>query len=258
MVRLTRRTRLALSALPVAAMVALTACGGGERSADVDSPARKQGPTTSPSPTGTPDPDTFVRKIDNPYFPLTPGTTYHYEGTGDNGRQEESTVEVTRGTKRITDVEVTVVRDRVTTNGDLIEDTQDWYAQDRRGNVWHFGEDTKELRNGEVVSTEGSWQAGKKGALPGIVMPADPKVDDVFRQERAEGVAEGTARVLSVDRQMTVPFGSFDNVLQTRDTTPLEPNLIEHKFYARGVGLIREVTIRGGEDRLALTRVDRP
>jgi hypothetical protein len=261
MVRLTRWA--ALSALPVLAVAALTACGDGTekhgtQKVDVDAPVTSQSPTTSPSPTGTPDPKTFVRKIDNPYFPLVPGTTYHYEGTADNGRRQESVVEVTHDTRRILDVETTVVRDRVSENGDVVEETRDFYAQDRRGTVWYFGEEAKELRNGEVVGTEGSWQAGRNSADPGIVMEAHPKVGDTYRQEGARGVAEDTATVLSLDRQMTVPQGTHDNVLQTRETSPLEKNVVEQKFYARNVGLIRELTVRGGENRLALVSIDRP
>jgi hypothetical protein len=127
-----------------------------------------------------------------------------------------------------------------------------WYAQDRDGNVWSFGEDTKELEGGKVVKTEGSWEAGKDGALPGIIMEADPQVGDRYRQEYYEGEAEDMAEVLSVDERTTVPHGSFEGVLETKDWTPLEPGIVEHKHYARGVGTIHKEKVEGETGHLDL------
>ena len=121
-------------------------------------------------------------------------------------------------------------------DGNLTEKTFDYYAQDKKGNVWYFGEDTKEYENGKVVSTKGSWEAGVDGAKPGFIMQADPKVGETYRQEYYEGEAEDMAKVLSLSESVTVPYGSFDQVLVTKEWTPLEPGLVEHKYYAPGVG----------------------
>jgi hypothetical protein len=254
----TRRRALAVLAL----LTALTApaCGGQERDQSGQTRAREVAREAAvPSPTAAEkvDPDDFVRRITNLYMPLEPGTTLTYEGTGGDGR-ERNVVEVTHHTRTILGVTVTVVRDRVHREGELIEDTRDWFAQDRQGNVWYFGEDSREIRNGEVVSREGSWEAGRKGADPGIVMPADPQPGDTYNQESAPGVAEDRGEVLSLVATVDVPRGSYENVLKTRDTTPLEPKVVEHKFYARGVGLIAEEEAGGGGEHLELVRLERP
>ncbi|MGP3984279.1 hypothetical protein [Streptomyces sp. KR80] len=248
-----------MSAFSVLTALTLTACGD-----DGDEPAPEKTTTTpaatspAPSPTGIPDPANFVQKIDNPYMPLVPGTTFRYEGVGDEGQKEEVVVQVTRQTKEILGVQNVVVRDIVREDGEVVEDTFDWYAQDRSGNVWYFGEDTKELEEGKVVSTEGSWEAGKDGAEPGIVMEARPRVGDTYRQEYSEGEAEDMGEVLSLNERVTVRYGRFENVLKTKDFTPLEPDVVENKFYARNVGFIREVQVRGGKAQLELVEVQGP
>jgi hypothetical protein len=196
-------------------------------------------------------PADFVPVIDNPYLPLRPGTTLVYEGMS-GGEREVVKVTVTDDTKRILGITATVVRDQVFVEGKLAEDTFDWYAQDRQGNVWYLGEDTKEYEDGKVVSTEGSWEAGLDGAQPGIIMLADPQVGDTYRQEFYEGEAEDIARVLALDASVTVPHGSFDGVLRTEDWTPLEPKIRENKFYARGIGVVFERLVRGGKEVLRL------
>ena len=196
-------------------------------------------------------------RIDNPYLPLVPGTRFRYQGTPEQG-SETVLVEVTHRTKRILGVPTVVVHDTVTRRGQLVEDTLDWYAQDREGNVWYFGEDTKEYKNGKVVGTQGSWQAGKDGAEPGIVMKAHPRVGDRYRQEHYPGVAEDMAQVLSVAERVTVPFGAFRQVVLTKEFSPLEPNTVEHKYYARGVGDVLETEGRDERDRLELVDVTRP
>jgi hypothetical protein len=203
------------------------------------------------------DPSNFVKGIDNPYFPLEPGTTWVYEGQTPEGTERvEDTV--LRATKRVMGVECVVLRDRVWLKGELIEDTLDWHAQDKEGNVWYFGEYTKEYENGEVVSTEGSFEAGKEGALPGIVMPADPKVGDSYRQEYYEGEAEDMAEVISLNGAalndaVSTPYDSFgEDVLVTKDWNPLEPDILEHKYYAPGIGLIGEVKVTGPSEKIEL------
>jgi hypothetical protein len=245
-----------------------SACGG---SSDEPAGGATGTPTSStgvpPTPNSTPptasiatvDPANFVPVVDNPYFPLVPGTVFRYEGTSDEAGSGEGhevdVVEVTNDTKTILGVPAVVVRDTVTLDGQLVEDTYDWYAQDRDGNVWYMGEDTKEYEDGQVVSTAGSWEGGVDGAQPGVVMQARPQVGLTYQQEYYAGEAEDTAEILSIDEQVTVPYGSFDQVVQTRDFTPLEPDLEEQKFYARGVGAVMTLTVKGGSTRLELVTV---
>ncbi len=163
---------------------------------------------------------------------------------------------VTHDTKRIMGVECVVVNDKATENGELIEQTLDWYAQDKEGNVWYFGEDSKESENGKVTSTEGSWEAGKDGAKPGIMMQAHPKVGQSYRQEYYKGVAEDMAQVLSFNESASVPYGSFDHLLVTRDWNPLEPGQeVVRKYYAAGVGKIMEVPAKGPPEPIELVDV---
>ena len=201
-----------------------------------------------------PAPGRFSTTIDNPYLPMKPGTRMVYRTT-DGDEHGREVVRVTHRTRVVDGVTVRVVRDRAYVGGDLVEDTRDFYAQDRRGNVWYFGENTKTLENGTVTSTKGSWLAGVNRAMPGIVMEADPQVGDRYAQEDAPGVAEDRAKVLSLDAHATVPYGSFDSLLKTKDFSPLEPSVVEHKKYLRGVGSILEKEVKGGQERLALVRV---
>jgi hypothetical protein len=218
---------------------------------------------TAATPTGAsaaavgPNPARFSTTIDNPFLPFLAGTrmVYRSHEAGETGRE---VVRATHRTRLVDGVRVRVVRDRAYVGGELVEDTRDWYAQDRRGNVWYFGENTKEYENGRVVSTAGSWMAGRDGARAGIVMEAHPRVGDTYRQEFSPGVAEDQATVLSRDASVTVPYGSFHHVLRTRDFTALEPGVVENKFYARGVGSVLEKLVRGGHERLVLVSVTRP
>ena len=200
-------------------------------------------------------PNSFVTVIDNPFFPLSPGTTFLYEGI-DEGVPTTTRTEVTRETKRILGVNTTVVHDQAFENGVLVEDTFDWYAQDVHGNVWYFGEDTKELdSNGNVISTEGSWQAGVDDARPGIVMLGDPRASERYYQEFARGVAEDVAQVESLQKSLCIQYGCFDGMLLTKETTRLEPGIAEHKYYARGVGFVFGARIRGGQEQTWLVRI---
>jgi hypothetical protein len=200
------------------------------------------------------DPANFVGTIDNQYLTLAPGTTFIYRGQTAEGT-ERNEVYVSYQTKQILGVTCIEVRDRVWLEGNLTEATLDWYAQDKDGNVWYFGEDSKEYQNGQVISTAGSWQAGVDGAKPGIVMEADPEVGDTYRQEYYKGEAEDMAKVLSLDASATVPYGFFDNCLKTKDYTPLEPGVIENKYFASGIGNILTVMVQGGSERSELVDI---
>jgi hypothetical protein len=193
-------------------------------------------------------------RIDNPWLPLRPGTTFVYSGTKD-GKPARDLVTVTAETKEILGVTCAVVRDRLFLAGEPAEETADWYAQDEDGNVWYLGEATRELEHGRVTSTEGSWEAGVHGAEPGIVMEAEPKVGDAYRQEHFAGHAEDHAEVLSLTASVRVPHGAYRAVQLTKEWTPLEPGVIDHKYYARGIGLVKEATAKGPPERLVLVRV---
>jgi hypothetical protein len=197
------------------------------------------------------DPAAFVERVENEFFPLVPGTRWVLEGGGD-ADGETTTTEVTTETRTVMGVVCTVVHDEVALDGEPVEITSDWYAQDADGNVWYFGEETAEYENGEIVSTAGSWEAGVDGAMPGIIMPADPQVGVTYRQEFYAGEAEDLAKAVELDATADVPLGAYDGVLVTEDWTPLEPDVAERKFYAPGIGLIREETIRGGESTFVL------
>ncbi|HEU5455994.1 MAG TPA: hypothetical protein VFU85_09960, partial [Nocardioides sp.] len=199
--------------------------------------------------------DDFVEGIDNPFLPLEPGSRWVYKSGGVDA--ETITVTVTDDTRVVQGVTTTVVRDVVRdSDGTVVEETFDWFAQDAAGNVWYFGEDTTEYDDRSRPDHSGSWEAGIDGAQAGLVMPAQPRVGDGYQQENSPGLAEDRAEVLSVDESVNVEFGSFTDVVQTEDTSPLEPGLVEHKYYAPGVGLILEQTVLGGAERLELVAYD--
>jgi len=232
------------------AFVFMFAAGCGEDSSE-DSPVIDVGnepydPVINPA--------DFVAQIDNQYLPLTPGTTLIYEGEIEDG-MERIEVEVTHETKDILGVTCIVVRDTVRVDGELVEDTYDWFAQDKDGNVWYFGEDSKEYEDGEV-DPAGSWEAGVDGAKPGIIMKASPQVGDAYRQEYYEDEAEDMAEVLSLNESVSVAYGLFDNCLQTQEWTPLEPDVVENKYYAPGIGVVLEVTVVGESERVELIEVE--
>jgi len=168
---------------------------------------------------------------------------------------ELNDVSVTRRTKTILGVRVTVLHDVVSVDDEVTEDTFDWLAQDRNGNVWYFGEDTKTLENGVVVSTQGSWEAGVGANRPGVIMLAEPRTGLTYQQEIAPGIAEDVARVLSLRSRVSVPYRSFSGCLQTMESTPLEHGNREHKFYCPGVGLVLEVQPREGRVKNALIAI---
>jgi hypothetical protein len=196
------------------------------------------------------DPADFTTKIDNPYWPMQPGSRWVYRETDAQGTKQRVVVTVTRKTKKIANgVTARVVHDVVTQQGKLVEDTYDWYAQDKAGNVWYLGEATKEYENGKVRTTAGSWEAGVDGAQPGIIMPAKPKAGLSYRQEYYKGEAEDKARIVSLKEQAEVPAGHYKRVVMTRDVNPLSPKILEFKFYAQDVGPVLALSASGGSDR---------
>jgi hypothetical protein len=187
----------------------------------------------------------FSPTVDNPWFPLTPGTTFHYTGVKD-GKPSRDVVTVTRRTRTIDGAPCVAVKDKLYLAGRLAERTTDWYSQDRAGNVWYFGESTEELApDGHVTTREGSWLAGVHGAKSGIFMFANPRVGQSARQEFYKGHAEDHFMVLTVQK----------TTLLTREWTPLEPGVIDHKQYRRGVGMVLEQNIKGGDERNTLVSV---
>ena len=193
------------------------------------------------------DPKNFTTRIDNPYWPMAPGTRWTYHETDQEGTEQKVLVTVSNQTKMIANgITARIVRDTVTEDGEIIEDTFDWYAQDEEGNIWYLGENTAEFENGKLKTKEGSFEAGVDGALPGIIMPADPEDGMRYRQEYYEGKAEDNGEVLSTDEMVQSPFGQFDNALLTKDTTPIEPNVLEYKLYAKGVGPVLTLGVSGG------------
>jgi hypothetical protein len=190
----------------------------------------------------------FVLRVDNAWFPLKAGTTFVYKGRKD-GEPGRDVVTVTKRTKTIRGVRCTAVEDRLYLSGHLAERTTDWYAQDARGNVWYFGEATAELNEaGRVTSREGSWLAGVNGARAGVFMPAHPRVGASFRQEYYKGHAEDHFTVVSVSASVVVPYTASARALLTKEWTPLEPDTLDRKVYIRGIGLVKEETIKGGDE----------
>ncbi len=199
----------------------------------------------------------WAPRVTNAWFPLRPGTTYVYNGVKD-GQPSRELFTVTQSTKVIQGVRCTAVSDRLYLRGRLFERTTDWYAQDRRGAVWYFGEQTAELdAHGRVTSREGSWQSGVDGGKAGIYMPAHPRVGQSFRQELYPGHADDHFRVVSLNASVSVPYISSRHALLTKEWTPLEPGVIDHKLYVRGVGTVKEETVNGGSERNLLVSVQR-
>jgi len=215
----------------------------------------------SDEPTGplyTPDlPTDWAAAVTNPYFPLAPGTVWQYLGeTGDG--TETNIVEVLPDTRAINGITATTVRDRVYLDGVLGEDTYDWYAQDGAGNVWYLGEDSKEIENGVVVGTEGSWEWGVNGALPGVIMWADPSahLNSSYRQEYLRGEAEDWGKVVATSEVVAVPYGDFSGCIRTEDWSGTEgrSKSLEYKWYCQGLGNVAEMPAGKSAERSALTQ----
>ena len=191
------------------------------------------------APESGPDPGNFVSRVDNPWFPLVPGTTFVYRGVKD-GKSARDVFTVAHATKTIQGVRCTAVEDRL-------------------GNVWYFGESTAELdRAGRVTSTEGSWQAGRDGAQAGIYMTARPTLGQSRRQEYYKGHAEDHFSILSLRARVSVPFITSSRAVLTKEWTPLEPGTLDHKYYVRGIGQVKEMTVKGPLERSELVSVQRP
>ncbi|MDQ3156646.1 MAG: hypothetical protein M3Q98_07980 [Actinomycetota bacterium] len=234
-------------------LLLVTACG------TADTQAGKE-----PGPDGLPqgsqqvklDPADFTTKIDNPYWPMVPGTQRTFRELDSDGSVVSVVITITSETKRIANgIEARVVRDTVRRDGKIIEDTFDWYAQDSKGSVWYLGEDTAEFENGKITSRHGSFEAGVDGALPGIAMPANPKDGLAYRQEYYKGEAEDNGEVLSVKEMVDVKHGHFDKVLLTKDSITIDPDVLEYKFYAPGVGPVLTLDISGGAGREELVKI---
>jgi hypothetical protein len=244
-VRSMRRVRVA--GVHVVAIAALTVLAGGCGS--TAPPARAPGASPSVTPSAGKSaaayrplikPAEFTTHVTNRYFPLSVGSHRVYDGAKD-GKPQHVEVTVERATRTIMGVPCVVVSDVVTSNNTLVEKTSDWFAQDRAGNIWYFGEDSKDYTNGVVTSTHGTWEAGVDGAQPGIIMPSAPRAGQRYRQEYLPGVAVDQARVVRTDDVVGLPGRTYRNVVLTEDTDPLNPDLVQHKWYAAGVGQVKVV-----------------
>ena len=200
------------------------------------------------------DPANFQATVDNPYLPLIPGTVFKFTEKAD-GQVADDTVTVTQDTRQIMGVQCVVVHDVVREKGVLEEETYDWYAQDKEGAVWYFGEDTKEIDDNGKISTEGSWQAGVGGALPGLIMPAHPAPGEPFRQEYLAGHAEDMGQIVALNSGIKVPYGPFTDCVKTKEWSMIESGY-ESKWYARGIGVVREESTKG--EIAELVSVTRP
>jgi hypothetical protein len=230
-------------------MLATLLLGGLRASAQGTPVADDYRPTINPA--------NFSTTIDNPYYPLPVGAVWTYQGTSEDGAIEDE-LTVTGDTVTIMGVDCLAVQDVVSVDGEVTENTVDYYAQDSDGNVWYFGEDSSTVENGKVTGTEGSWRAGVDGAFPGLIMPASPQESLQYRQEYLAGEAEDMAMVIDTDASSSVQFGSFDHVLVTAEWTPLEPNSAEEKAYAPGVGVVSSKDTAGGTETLELVSYTGP
>jgi hypothetical protein len=251
-------------------LLLLWGCTGGtatSRSSETTSPSspvQATPPAATPAvlPTGAMpvelDPGEFSADVTNPYWPLEPGTRWTYREALPDGGVSETVVVATTKTKRIANgITARVVRDTVRVDGEIIEDTYDWYAQDRAGNVWYLGEDTAEFEAGKITTREGSFEAGVDGAQAGVIMPADPQPGMRYRQEYYKGQAEDNGEVLSTRELVEVPSGRYQDALLTKDTTAIDPTIAEHKLYAPGLGLVLTLDVSGGSGRDELIKVDK-
>jgi hypothetical protein len=221
-------------------------------------PSVAEAPPPTPDLSSASDPANFTATVDNPWLPFIPGTVFTYTGIKD-GKPAVDVVTVTAKTAVIDGVTCVVIEDRLELDGVLEEETRDYYTQDLDGNVWYFGEDTKELdAKGRVVSREGTWHAGVHGAMAGVFMEANPTVGNEYAQESYAGHAQDQFRVKSLTATVDVPFGAFTDALLTEEWTPLEPDILDNKFYVRGLGEVREVTVKGPTEELRLVKVERP
>jgi hypothetical protein len=246
--------RLRHAALSAAVVVVFFAACGGDENENGASAAAELPEGSEPVEL---DPASFTADIDNRYWPMEPGTRWTYREIDEEGKELVVVVTVSTDTKKLANgITARVVRDTVTEDGELIEDTVDWYAQDAGGNVWYMGEETAEFEGGKVTTKAGSWEAGVEGALPGIMVPAEPVAGLKYRQEYYAGEAEDNGEVLSVSEQAEVPASHYTNALLTKDTNALEPKVLEYKLYAPDVGPVLTLGVSGGGGREELMRVE--
>jgi hypothetical protein len=246
------------SPVPLGAVIALLAgCSSGPSTAHSTPTPTVTTPAVTTSPTAAAYavdvvPANFSANVTNPWFPLPPGRTLEYRGVNEDGKVREL-VTVSDETQKLDGVTCRVVLDRLYVDGALAETTRDFYAQDRQGNVWYFGEDTAELESdGSMVSTSGTFHSGEAGALPGIFMTAVPAVGDTHRQEYYPGYAEDFYAVEVLSTKVVTPYRTFRNAMRTREWTPLEPGVLDRKYYVRGIGTVKETTVKGGKEDLSL------
>jgi hypothetical protein len=245
------RTLTALTAAGLAALV--TSAPAADAAATASCPLPAFGPGASYSPVV--ESSSFTPDVDNPWFPLQVGTTLVYTGTKD-GKSAVDTFHTSAATRIIDGVRTRVVEDRLYLDGVLEERTSDYYAQDRCGNVWYFGEDTATLdAHGKVTGTDGSFHAGVDGAQPGVFMQAQPQLGRWFRQEWYAGQAEDTFRAVDLSAQARVPYGSFTSALRTEERTALEPKVLDNKYYVQGIGEVVEIAVKGPTEKLVLVDV---
>lgn len=250
-----RRAGAAGLATALAAVALLSGCGGDDGSGD-PSASDSAGLPRGSEPVEL-DPADFTADVTNRYWPMEPGTRWTYREIDEEGKALEVVVTATSETKEIANgVSARIVRDTVIEDGELIEDTFDWYAQDAEGNVWYLGEDTAEFENGEMTTRAGSFEAGVDGAQPGIIMPADPVDGMQYRQEYYEGEAEDNGEILSLEEQAETPYGHFPEALLTKDTITIEPDVLEFKLYAPEVGPVLTLGVSGGAGREELVDLE--
>jgi hypothetical protein len=257
--------------LILAATILCAGCTSSATAPSATTPPSTPAPESSPAassasdstlPTGAEpvnlNPADFTADITHQYWPMKPGTRWTYREVDENGEVQDVVVVATTKTKKLANgVTARVVRDTVRSQGEVVEDTFDWYAQDSAGNVWYMGEDTAEFENGKIASREGSFEAGAGGALPGILLPANPQVGQKYRQEYLKGEAEDNGEVLGLNQLVEVPTGRYSGALLTRDTSKLEPDVVEYKLYAPDIGPVLAVGISGGAAREALVKLGR-
>jgi hypothetical protein len=259
------------AAVVAAAAAAIIGCGSSTGAGTTSASPTPPPPSVAASPSGvaSPTPGTiavapgwptmaasdFAMTIDNPWFPLVKGRTWVSTGVKD-GKPTIDTYTVTGQTKQIMGVTCSVIRDRLTQHGKVVEATWDWYAQDKQGNVWYLGEDTKDFNAaGNVTSTAGTWQAGVDGAGAGIFMPASPQVGMGGYQEYLAGQALDTYKVVGMNASVKVPYGSFTGCLQTRETTAIEPGVLDSKYYVKGIGQVAEESLKGPKETSFLVKL---
>jgi hypothetical protein len=249
-----RPLNIKLAAASISALAVALALGVG-LAANVGATSRSSGLPKGSDPVNL-NPADFSANIDNPRWPMTVGSRWVYRVTdSSDGSKKRDVIKVTKQTKVIADgIRARVVSDIVSEHGRPIEVTKDWYAQDSHGNVWYFGEDTIEYKHGRPIDN-GSWEAGIGGALPGVALPAKPRVGMSYREEYSKGEAEDQSRVLALDQQAEIPAGHYRHVLMTEDFSPIEPKVSELKFYAKGSGqAVLAVDVSGGSEREELVK----